>query len=633
MGFLRGKVPAFIVMVCIIVMFVGAFVLTLLFNSRIVPYAAPAGIINGEYSVDGGPWIKTDIETLIDDHFRKIVIRGKPEKYYYFYDEVEISCKNVWFTIKSDEGELLYTNTFRKKGSEAWNLKFEADTDDASQFIYDYFLESMPMAMNMPSTPGYDLCFLDNEFFTRFEDKEIEMEVENPYNEDYRLSNCVTYTVSDGNGGYIRILRETLGSSAVLILLCVFGIFLLPVLSFVLGKKDFKYLTFGFLCFFWGVYMIMRHQSWFLNEYISDPVLCMTVDRLTMYFFFASLLVYFWSNLKQDISRVISGVIMLGYLLTVVVTVVLQFTFVCDLIASSPAVDLIMAAAIIILAVLLAKEARKDKAALLYLISWIPMVVTLLIDLADQIFSIPGENYFLYGFSLTLAAQVVKLVLDLRRQYRATILYHQMQRELYEARVAVMTSQIQPHFMYNALTSIAMMCTIDPPTAQEATVTFAKYLRGNMDSLKQNKPVPFEQELEHLKRYLYIEKLRFADKLNIEYDITAVDFMLPLLSVQPLVENAVKHGVGMKKKGGTVKISTRESETAYEVIVSDDGVGFDVSAPKADDGRSHVGMENTRTRLREMCDGEIKIESTVGEGTTATIILPKEGQKDEDTMS
>ncbi len=106
-----------------------------------------------------------------------------------------------------------------------------------------------------------------------------------------------------------------------------------------------------------------------------------------------------------------------------------------------------------------------------------------------------------------------------------------------------------------------------------------------------------------------------------------------MLSVQPLVENAVKHGVGMKKKGGTVKISTRETDTAFEVIVSDDGVGFDTSAPRADDGRSHVGMENTRTRLKEMCDGEIKIESTVGEGTTATIILPKEGQTNEDTVS
>ncbi len=207
------------------------------------------------------------------------------------------------------------------------------------------------------------------------------------------------------------------------------------------------------------------------------------------------------------------------------------------------------------------------------------------------------------------------------------------EKELYEAKVSIMVSQIQPHFMYNALTSIAMLCTIDPERAQEATITFSKYLRGNMDSLKQTKPVPFDHELEHLKKYLYIEKLRFANKLNIEYEIGPTNFKVPQLSIQPLVENAVKHGVGMKKKGGTVKIATRETETAFEVIISDDGVGFDVNAPRKEDGRSHVGMENTRTRLKELCGGEVRIESTVGEGTTATVILPKEWEQNENSLS
>lgn len=206
------------------------------------------------------------------------------------------------------------------------------------------------------------------------------------------------------------------------------------------------------------------------------------------------------------------------------------------------------------------------------------------------------------------------------------------EKELYEAKVRVMVSQIQPHFMYNALSSIAMMCTIDPETAQEAIVQFSDYIRGNMDSLKKTAPVPFVTELEHLKKYLYIEKLRFGKKLNIVYDIQADGFELPQLSIQPLVENAVKHGVGMKKKGGTVTISSKETETAFEVIISDDGVGFDPSAPKKDDGRSHVGMENTRKRLHDMCGAEIVITSTVGEGTTARVILPKEVRKNEDTV-
>ena len=200
------------------------------------------------------------------------------------------------------------------------------------------------------------------------------------------------------------------------------------------------------------------------------------------------------------------------------------------------------------------------------------------------------------------------------------------QKELYQARVQIMVSQIRPHFMYNALSSIAILCKLEPETAYKATITFSDYLRENMDSLKQTAPVPFTKELEHLKKYLYIEKLRFSDMLNIEYDITAEDFEIPLLSVQPLVENAVKHGVGMKDEGGTVKISTKETETAFEIIISDDGVGFDTNAPKKEDGRSHVGMENTKKRLKDMCDGEISITSEVGKGTTAVITIPKKAK-------
>ena len=144
-----------------------------------------------------------------------------------------------------------------------------------------------------------------------------------------------------------------------------------------------------------------------------------------------------------------------------------------------------------------------------------------------------------------------------------------------------------------------------------------------MNSLKEQAPVPFESELKHLETYLSLEKMRFGDELNIEYDIEATDFLIPSLTVQPLVENAVKHGVGMKEDGGTVTIATKEFDDRYEVIVSDDGVGFD-TAKKPNDGRTHIGMENVRNRLKTMCNAVLNIESTVGKGTVATITIPKE---------
>ena len=246
--------------------------------------------------------------------------------------------------------------------------------------------------------------------------------------------------------------------------------------------------------------------------------------------------------------------------------------------------------------------------------------------IVGKMFNIKEKNELGY-----LADVISDLALEIDRYNKENL---KVQKDLYDAKVQIMVSQIRPHFMYNALTSIAMMCELDPMTAKKATIAFADYLRGNMDSLKQTRPVPFETELEHLKNYLYIEKLRFDYLLNIEYDIQATGFELPLLSIQPLVENAVKHGVGMKREGGTVTITAVETDSAFEVIVSDDGVGFDVNAPKKDDGRSHVGMENTKRRLKEMCKADIVITSEVGKGTTARVIIPKkEGKANEDTVS
>ena len=223
---------------------------------------------------------------------------------------------------------------------------------------------------------------------------------------------------------------------------------------------------------------------------------------------------------------------------------------------------------------------------------------------------------------------VMEIDLSNKENIRIATERERAEKELYQAEVQIMVSQIRPHFMYNTLSSIAMLCEIDPITARDATIHLTRYLRCNMDSLKQTRPVSFEKELEHLKHYLYIEKLRFEDLLNIEYDIQTTDFELPLLSIQPIVENAVKHGVGMKEDGGTVTIATRETETAYEVIISDDGVGFDTDAPKKEDGRSHVGMENTRKRLKDMCDADIVITSKPGEGTTVRVIIPKKKKEE-----
>ena len=198
-----------------------------------------------------------------------------------------------------------------------------------------------------------------------------------------------------------------------------------------------------------------------------------------------------------------------------------------------------------------------------------------------------------------------------------------LESELTQNRISIMLSQIQPHFLYNSLTTIVDLCDTDAQLAKRATIAFSQYLRGNMDSLRQTMPVPFPVEQKHVENYLWLEKLRFGDELTVTWDVQTADFKLPSLSLQPLVENAVKYGVGKKPGGGTVHISTRELPYVYTVTVEDDGVGYNMQEKQAD-GRTHIGIDNVRSRLHYMCGGALTIRSEAGTGTVATITLLKE---------
>ena len=134
--------------------------------------------------------------------------------------------------------------------------------------------------------------------------------------------------------------------------------------------------------------------------------------------------------------------------------------------------------------------------------------------------------------------------------------------------------------------------------------------------------IPFEKEFKHSEAYLAIEKKRFGDKINVNYDIGYIDFQIPPLSMQVLVENAVKHGIRKKEGGGTITIRTKLKDGSIYVIVKDDGVGFDAERI-ADDANIHVGIANVQNRLESMCGGRLEVDSKIGEGTTAVIILPQ----------
>ncbi|MDO4188694.1 MAG: histidine kinase [Lachnospiraceae bacterium] len=183
-------------------------------------------------------------------------------------------------------------------------------------------------------------------------------------------------------------------------------------------------------------------------------------------------------------------------------------------------------------------------------------------------------------------------------------------------------SQIRPHFIFNALGSIEELCVVDAKKAESAVHYFAKYLRANMDALGETDMVPFETELDHIHNYIWLEKMRFDDELDYIEDIEFDDFLVPMLSIQPLVENAVKHGM-MGKEEGTlhVKIRTYQKDNNYVIEVNDDGCGFDTNMQK-DDGRSHIGMSYAKTSIENRLGGTLSIDSKIGEGTTVSIVIP-----------
>ncbi|MCQ2080503.1 MAG: histidine kinase [Lachnospiraceae bacterium] len=188
---------------------------------------------------------------------------------------------------------------------------------------------------------------------------------------------------------------------------------------------------------------------------------------------------------------------------------------------------------------------------------------------------------------------------------------------------ALMISQIQPHFLYNVLTTISNLCVTDPEEAEETTVLFSQYLRTNLDSLRNQEPVSFATELGHIKTYVELEKKRFGDLLNVEYDINEQNFKVPSLGLQPIVENSIKHGIRGKNAPGLIKIGSYSVPEGYKIIIEDDGIGFDMNMPPKEDGRSHVGMINVKERLKQMCNASMEIESSPGKGCRTEIIIPR----------
>ncbi|MDD5948936.1 MAG: histidine kinase [Lachnospiraceae bacterium] len=193
------------------------------------------------------------------------------------------------------------------------------------------------------------------------------------------------------------------------------------------------------------------------------------------------------------------------------------------------------------------------------------------------------------------------------------------ERKLTERRIVTMMSQIRSHFIFNLLTTISGYCKIDPQKADNALIRFSRYLRKNINIIEQEGLIAFSSELEQLEDYIALEQMRFENMITFSKDIEVTNFQIPPLTIQPIVENAIKHGLVEHDRSGNVILQTVREGKFIVITVTDDGVGF---VPENVEEEKSVGIRNVRYRLENMVNGSLAIESVLGTGTIVTIRIP-----------
>ena len=193
------------------------------------------------------------------------------------------------------------------------------------------------------------------------------------------------------------------------------------------------------------------------------------------------------------------------------------------------------------------------------------------------------------------------------------------EKQLMDVRITMMFSQIRSHFIFNILNAISGMCKYDPLKADETIINFARYLRTNIETIYNDQLIPFRSSLHQLEDYVVLEQVRFQDKIRFVTDISVDNFLIPPLMLQPIVENAIRHGITPKDNGGTILLKTYAAGDRVCVIVRDDGVGFH---PEALRNAESTALKNVQFRLQHMIGGTLEIESRIGHGTTVTMMIP-----------
>lgn len=556
--------------------------------------------LQGSYSYDCLDWQPLTDKTELIASGNDVTLRGHfadsiPENYrlYYYRDHIGVSVKVNGQTVVYDE------NTVLARAGKRTQVE----------------------------VCGREWMFWISPGITPQDEIEITLSSLHPYGAESAFNEflATTYVCSSDSNALEHMLQsrsflpETVGVVLCITAIMLFGISIASRLLHI--RSDLYLFIYGFAALFAGLFLIMDviDVSYWSQNLARDTYARQLCMMLAVYFAELSLCEMLSGARKRTayLAMLLSAVIDCALMVISLSGILVIF----DTQPSWSSSQLLLCPLLMLCGIHELVNDAKQKHYSALLVVLLPVAVILdILHVWDSIYS--SANCTRVAISLTFLYYVVRAVWYVLVNHNAVTRAETLENELAESRISVMLSQLQPHFLYNVLNSIYYLCKHDPMTARDMVDKFSDYLRNNMASLERKGLIPFSEEYNHIQTYLSLEQLRFQKTLDVVYDIETMRFRLPPLTVQPLVENAVRHGVTKKKGGGMVQISTLETADSYLVIVRDTGRGFD-PAHYMDDGKVHIGIRNVRERLERMIGGTLTIESEPDVGTVATIRIPK----------
>lgn len=556
--------------------------------------------INGTYSIDGGQPQELTGNTVIDSgSLHTVTVKG---------------C----FSSAISENQVLFFHID--------NIKVKISINGIEKFSYG----RQGSAPSFSKTAGNTWEYIISSGISQSDS--VEIVLENIYSN--MLSDEFGEFLNDMSFGYGyeiygMVLQEKMPSMFLGLAILILGI---AALIICITAKIFKMpdMELGLALSFWailgGLWIFIDGGYPYVIVLFKDPFLFNIIDLLQIFMAPAALAFFVYVCVESRNVKKIANILNCITLFLVTAVMVIQLTGLYDLyeMQNIAIIWCLVTAASSIFIIGFEAVVLKNRQTLPLFISFFPLFVSGTIEVLNFYFMfMPSRLMVKYGFALSIILQFIQLIRIMRYKIDNIRKAQRLEYELLQSRIAVMLSQIQPHFLYNTLNDIMVLYRNSPEHAEKALINFTRYLRGNMDSLNCRELIPFAQEMDHVRNYLAIEQMRFGKRLNIRFELDCIEFCLPVLTVQPIVENAIRHGITKKREGGTVTVRSYEAKTAYNIEIFDNGAGFDMGKPKTY-GITHNGIENVRIRLKSMCGGTLEISSKKGEGTSVKILIPKE---------